>query len=422
MNANGLPQQKFRILSSLIPSHYDIIFIAETWYVDYDAMLQHPATYLHTPFPSYRDYGIPGRQHGGLLAMVDPRLHPQITQNNITEYSILFTLNSIRICGVYFPPNIPRHLPSQPAVIMGDINTKFDGRQRGPLERIDLFCDYVAKWSLSPLTLEAEEKGRNMVDHTFVHSDLVMNVNYSAIDPPVDTDHLYLLQLVVEIPVENNAFRGLPSQASIPRYYLKYLEDAPTLRLFQSTYSHLTRTLTQPLANLATFFANSQPEEAQEVIEEAEGHLLHAIQLCAESILGTYRPQERRQDPDHLFEHLKTCRNTHDALRALKRAQRVNGMKGYIQSKDPAKSPMEEAREHYSRVFQYPIGVQDDSPPPLPLASTLERKEEVASFFSSIDIIAFIRSYPQQKSCGADAIHTKLLMELQRDLPDSKIK
>ncbi|KAL1914227.1 uncharacterized protein VTP21DRAFT_9650 [Calcarisporiella thermophila] len=139
------------------------------------------------------------------------------------------------------------------------------GNWRSPLgSAVDLFCDYVAKWSLSPLTLEAEEKSQNMVDHTFVHSDLVINVNYSAIDPPVDTDHLYLLQLVVKIPVENNAFRGLPSQASIPRYYLKYLEDAPTLRLFQSTYSHLTRTLTQPLANLATFFTNSQPEEAQE--------------------------------------------------------------------------------------------------------------------------------------------------------------
>src|SRR5208337_568416 len=67
VNVNGLTWDKWKILLGYV-KEYDLVFAAETWYIDQEQHLHFPLT-LASTYPS-KVY--PGRQHHGLLCLCSP--------------------------------------------------------------------------------------------------------------------------------------------------------------------------------------------------------------------------------------------------------------------------------------------------------------------------------------------------------------
>src|SRR5262245_35255429 len=62
--------------------HFDILFIAETWYVDHDLHLAHPMTIVSSPILPRSSSS---RHHGGLLALVSTSFRPLILSTHATS-------------------------------------------------------------------------------------------------------------------------------------------------------------------------------------------------------------------------------------------------------------------------------------------------------------------------------------------------
>jgi len=141
LNVLGLTHDKWEALLPLVKS-YDLIFLAETWYIDQYNHLSHPFTLASTvPSKVYEE----GRQHHGLLCLSSPSFRPFITSIRTSEFSISITAFGQTILAVYAPPSLSQHQfhnvlqgSSPPAVILGDINVRFgrlmNDTKSGPAE------------------------------------------------------------------------------------------------------------------------------------------------------------------------------------------------------------------------------------------------------------------------------------------------
>lgn len=152
---------------------------------------------------------------------------------------------------------------------------------------------------------------------------------------------------------------------------------------------------------------------AQATVDSVYGHWQHLIHSVAESALGSYSVSSQRQQPDtrqlHALQGAQL--STVDALLAFRRSQR--GRQAHLASTNPALTPLEDCGRVWGDIWCHP------STDPQPDLSTLFESSDPPSWLSA----AFDRSkirrkivrYPATKSCGSDAIHSRILQSLAPD-------
>lgn len=108
INVQGLSSSKLDKLSALMPSSFDILFLAETWYINHDAVMAHPLSFLSTPIP-VSTQPTAGHLPHGMLCLLSPSLRPLISTFSSSEFHLVIHLPGVILTAVYLPP--PCHHP-----------------------------------------------------------------------------------------------------------------------------------------------------------------------------------------------------------------------------------------------------------------------------------------------------------------------
>lgn len=427
LNVRGLTDDKWRLLLALIsadppsPSSspsplpsYDLIFLAETWYVNHTAHLSHPLTLLSSPFPCPRREG---RQHGGLLLLLSTRIRSLVQSYVVHEHFLSVCLktgssSTATISAVYLPPSLSddqvmRVLKTMPIsdIMLGDINVRygvlFDDSSSGPPGRRRAIDGFMAKKHLvhvKPTT------GKTRVDHAFLASHLSGDSVLGFSDPPVTTDHP-LLSLRVTLP--SDLRDSASTQSPLFRYYTKYLEHQLTQKVLLDVYSEITQPI-DPLFH----HVMSHPIESRDVINVLDSLLLEGVQETCERVLGSYEVSDMQSHvDDHLVDHLSSRppSDTASAIRLFKRSQRCRRSDHLLQSRDPARSAMEDVTDYYRDMYSLPepIQVSPSSPEISP-----SPPDALLSLFSPQRVFEAIKAYPLNKSPGLDSVNTTIMRSL----------
>ncbi|OMJ22190.1 hypothetical protein AYI70_g3035, partial [Smittium culicis] len=177
-NCQGLSDRKWvSALAAVKEAKLDILFLAETWFLDHETHVSHPDYLVSTP--RILPKPLIGHEQAGIVCLVSQDIRKQISSACVTRYTISIKINGHYIMAVYFPPSmkpekIAEHIPdSDLSVLIGDINTFFGARygtkRIGPLSRLNLFRDMSTNKSMNHLF--PEPLGPTP-DHAFVHQSL----------------------------------------------------------------------------------------------------------------------------------------------------------------------------------------------------------------------------------------------------------
>jgi hypothetical protein len=133
-NIEGLHSYKLQtFLAELEEDMYDLIFLAETFYMnmtDGDNLLAHPLLIAHST-PSMKN-DVNGRRNGGIVALGNRTFTQQVRRIDMTQHTLTITTETITATAVYLPPslklptlaNILDTIPPSD-VVFGDFNVRF---------------------------------------------------------------------------------------------------------------------------------------------------------------------------------------------------------------------------------------------------------------------------------------------------------
>ncbi|OMJ18111.1 hypothetical protein AYI70_g5546 [Smittium culicis] len=104
-NCQGLSERKWdKVLSVFDNIELDILFLAETWFIDDDVHHSHPYYLISTrridPKTKF------GHESAGMVCLVSPNIRRSITSVSISAYTINIKINEHDITAVYFPPSM----------------------------------------------------------------------------------------------------------------------------------------------------------------------------------------------------------------------------------------------------------------------------------------------------------------------------
>ena len=219
VNLHGLTADKWKRACELLNTSLDLLFLAETWFVDHKRYIGQRCLLATTPNPAQDNYRL-GRSKGGVYLLGTHRARGEIRTFHLTEHSITITLKTLTISGVYWPPSMPlAELEQQmkycqaSTVILGDLNTRFadpvfQHGQPGPPERMQAIGRYWQHTGLNHLkpTTQAEPESwpkgvkrmsKLTVDHVFVRQHIQRPQLYLMSNASLGfkTDHQYTLML-----------------------------------------------------------------------------------------------------------------------------------------------------------------------------------------------------------------------------------
>jgi len=370
VNANSLPDGKFAQAVGLFEKMFDFLFIAEHWYQHHESRLANPLVYCSTSLP-LQSSKTPsrGRQHGGIYLLVKPHIRSLIQSTSCSTYSISVSIPGFRFAAVYYPPysiseetlatNIselgPLHL------LLGDINTKFPSttfsatrRSKSTLSPRSIFFQ---KWSANTNMLHVCDPSKETIschipDHAFAKSHIKSMITLALVSTRAlgfRTDHQYLLHIQYSSQNSNSHSVPLtqlpPLPSSIPtRFHIQRLRNPDIVRQYHQTWTMME-----------TLFSSFKQSESYDV-DMLDYLLCSAVQAVAESVLGTYKPEECRKMDDKIANRLATEFDIPASVQLLKRTQRSSSVGVQLVSSTSMSTPMEECVNHYSKVFNGILG------------------------------------------------------------------
>src|SRR5579859_6573100 len=287
INIQGLNQSKFHSCITLLDSGlFDILFLAEHWFIKSFSYRQHPYCIVESSFdPSFERTT---HTRGGILVMAHPRVNNLIRSFSSSLHFISLSLTEVEILAVYLPPSIVGpHLETilaslPPAhILVGDINCRFAGiassKRYSPsslqecwhrfrldtgLQTIDplsippsLSSDIVSKMLRSEsghLRDAADEILLKHIDdiplapsfeldHIFIHPRLYDRLSVHLYETEFfkfKTDHKYMIAFEIQSPPLHPDVHDVESITG--RYHLKRLSNQKTLELFRNRWSELS--------------------------------------------------------------------------------------------------------------------------------------------------------------------------------------
>jgi len=210
VNANSLPHRKFAQAICLLQKSFDILFIAEHWYLHHENRLSHPLVHCSTTPPLRSNQCPPrGRQHAGIYLMVKPHIRPLILSTTSTAHSITVSLPGLHFAAVYYPAysiqedGIKHSLNTIGPVdlLLGDIHTTFPSAptltttrsHSSSTARSLLFQTWAVKYNMIHIQDDSQKaKSYKIPDHVFASVLLRSNVTLSLLSTQslqFKTDH-----------------------------------------------------------------------------------------------------------------------------------------------------------------------------------------------------------------------------------------
>ncbi|PVU85811.1 hypothetical protein BB559_006808, partial [Furculomyces boomerangus] len=103
-NVQGLSPSKWdTVIQQFDQNKYDLIFTAETWFIDHQYHIQHPNFVISSHrFPR----PIIGHEQSGLMLLASTELKSNINSAQSTSYTITLSVFGKTIFGAYFPPTL----------------------------------------------------------------------------------------------------------------------------------------------------------------------------------------------------------------------------------------------------------------------------------------------------------------------------
>lgn len=144
-------------------------------------------------------------------------------------------------------------------------------------------------------------------------------------------------------------------------------------------------------------------------VDAFDSVLSSAAQAVFEEVLGTYDVLKRRKSSDRVQPRIQSQISAIAAIRLFKRKQRRTKSNMAITSRSKEGSAMSECTQKFSKLFNEPSQVQ----PPGLWSRQDELSAKLRGMVSREKIVEFLKRYPKDKSCGADSIHTLLMLALQ---------
>ncbi|OMJ07279.1 hypothetical protein AYI69_g11510 [Smittium culicis] len=170
-NFQELSDRKWdRAIAAVNEAKLDILFLADTWYLDHETHVSHPDYLVSTP--RILPKAAISHEQAEIVCLVTQDVRKQIISACVTRYTISMKINGHYIMAVYFPLSMKPHKISESIsdselyFLIGDINTFFGAR--------DMSANKSMK-HLFPETLGPTP------DHAFDNQFLVANYSFSSL-------------------------------------------------------------------------------------------------------------------------------------------------------------------------------------------------------------------------------------------------
>lgn len=404
VNVQGLHQADWeRCCQYVTAGRFDVLFIAETWYMGWPGYASWRDTVATTPRP---DVSKGSRHSGGICVLAVPAIASRIEAVEVTEAAITLQIGEHRISGVYLPPSMTIAQVSEVLsplgrsdLVVGDFNTRF-GRYPGegvPRDRVSMISDWLQTARLVQLLpqsqpcpiVDAALYSQLTIDHAFV-KEAISNRRLWLIDTrsiPLSTDHRYALCVSWPKPPSSTLDSEIPC-----RFW--------TYRLRQKEVcSSLTSYWTQ--TSLLSIHAKGASVDLQHQI------LIQRCHEVCEHVLG--RVPNRRKDD--LSEALRpriddlTAMNTH---RLMRRAMATDRDNRPLLPTQVGGDALEEVVELFRRRYTGDLRTR----PELDSFEQADLLPPPESPFTKATVIAEIQRQPTLKACAADGIHIRILKAL----------
>jgi hypothetical protein len=401
-NVRGLDSAKWDLLLNYVePGWFDVLFVAETWYVGCDVYRAEKKVLASTAKP-YEKTGV--RHGGGIVVLASAEVRSRMaTEPETTSSSILVTVGKVAVAGVYLPPSMPANdvaacLAQVAAadVVLGDTNVRYhpatgmatppergavvgNWAQRQAAMRLDARTDGVPFTGIST-------RAKPTVDHCFVKRAWIDSPLHllSNSDLGITTDHDYTLCLT------------MAAEPATPHDRL----DLPRYRLGRLAHKTTREALAQEWLNVS-----SSPEVARQLsggLDEAESCLVTLCQRVCSSTIGEVetarRPQRpRRQRPTEGVTYLELIRQVFA----------LDAENGPLFSQDPALDALDEAVAVLSARWG-----GGPAAGAIPTTAPRTRADAIARW-SEEEVLRMIDMQERDKACGLDGIHIQVVKALR---------
>ena len=418
-NVRGLKWEKLHpILTKLATNDIPVVYvIAEHWF---PKRSQWPATapfYLELPAvmaestrpTTSRQHG---HENGGLLILGNPLARSLVKNIQQGEFHIYLEIGKAKLAAVYLPPRLTSReiheiltsIPPDCNSIVGDVNVRFGQMFKDISTNPDRRRTIQEATSRRQMEHIVPTSGKCKTDHLFS----MIPVTFRYTQPLIISDHgrieaTYQQAITADIP----QIRPGPK-----KYALKALQDQKIFKAMQLAWkATTTEALTNFLGKARTSIhqMTTSPGARTNIRELIDGiYQIFTDQIydVCDRFLPVYQFEDRarRGTKQRNLEKEIEESSTHDvAVRLFKESQRGSAVP--LKSRDPAKTPLEEAYAHYNDIFGTRLPAFDKNPE-VPDYSFLE-EEEPLSIRRLVKKV--ITMYPLCKSGGPDQIHTKIL-------------
>ena len=388
VNVQGLSRASWEACCTLLTTHFDYLFVAETWFVNHDFYRQDRRLIASTTPSSGNTHG---RRHNGIYLLGSREARSQVERVSSTDYTITFVRNDQSFSGVYFPPRTLEidslttllNTITTSSIIIGDINTRFrlpcQSGEPGPPDRLEVFRDFLANTDhnhMSPVATHTQLT----TDHCFVQRQLYSSMALNLLDNrhlKMDTDHKHTLSLTC---------RGQKASTE--------LQEIQRFRIGRLRQPGMT-------VRINAWIGKAELPSRGQDIEAMNTALVRFCQRIQEETIGRVdtrshrHPQEEPEPPRdstlatsiRLYKHANIRSKENDVIFPTVEA-RARGM-----------DAMTENLEILERRW---------SGPGFPSQHTGTLPQHV-QYWTTEDVVTEIEQQEADKSCGADGIHIKFL-------------
>lgn len=381
MNIQGLTQAKFNLIDRYFLAQSDIFFAAETWHIDTD-FFKHHRYHLCTSLIDTQHHSGCFRKQGGITAF---SRNPQLfTILSVTEYSITLSYKNITISALYLPPKLSPQsviqlLLSLPEsqILIGDINIRY-----GSTFNDTVSTNTQRRLALDQFLIERSYQhtipinGYTRTDHCFCRN---IDLKWELKDKErfIHSDHY---RMEIDIREDTNT----PKPSSI-RFNLKNLECPRKTNMLIQLCNHLLLHSEPSRTSLLSTIPTT-PTEATAIVSQVYDIINHDIVQACTSVLGTYTPKFK---PQH------------------RSPTTIHEFKQYTK---PANIPLLDSTESVTNHFTCHY---QSLPPPHPVHFPhTNTQPHYHRFFRSKKIVTFLEQYDKSKACGADGLHSRILLHL----------